>query len=237
VSERPMIDVAGRVVLITGAATGIGHALAAGFRRDGALVAGCDVAHRVEQAAEVCDLAEACDVRAPAQVQAFVQAAVDKFGRADVVVANAGIGRFASVLDADWADIHDVVDVNLFGVLHTLRAALPVMRAQGSGRAIVLVSRNAELCPPDLSGYSMSKAAAVVLTRTLARELDGEDVLVNNLIPGPTLTEMNPRGTQDPAAVYPTAKMLATLPPGGPTGRTFWDGEEYPFWSRFSTPS
>jgi NAD(P)-dependent dehydrogenase (short-subunit alcohol dehydrogenase family) len=227
-------DIAGKSVLITGAATGIGRALAEGFRADGALVAGCDLAARVEEAREVCDLAEPCDVRDADQVRALVDATVAKFGRLDVVVANAGTGRFAAVLDADWADLHDVVDVNLFGVLHTLRAALPRMRAQGSGRAIVVVSRNAEFCPPELAGYSMSKAAAVVLTRTLARELQGEDVLVNNLIPGPTLTELNPRGTQPPEAVYPTARMLATLPAGGPSGRTFWNGEEYPFWSKFS---
>jgi len=230
-------DIAGKVVLVTGAATGIGRALAAGFRADGAHVAGCDLAARVDEAQEVCDLAGACDVRDAAQVRAFVDAAIAKFGRLDVVVANAGIGRYAPVLDAGWSDIADVIEINLFGVLHTLRAALPGMREQRSGRAIVLVSRHAELCPAELSGYSMSKAAVVALTRTLSRELADVDVLVNNLIPGPTLTEMNPRGSQEPDAVYPTARMLATLPPGGPSGRTFWDGQDYPIWSRFSTPA
>ena len=92
-----------------------------------------------------------------------------------------------------------------------------------------------EICPPDLVGYNVSKAGVVALTRTLARELKGVDILVNNLIPGPTRTEMNPLGNLEPDTSYPTALTLMTLPPDGPSGRTFFEEQDYPIWSRFST--
>jgi NAD(P)-dependent dehydrogenase (short-subunit alcohol dehydrogenase family) len=121
-------------------------------------------------------------------------------------------------------------------VLHTFRAALPHMRAAGRGNLVALVSRNAELCPAGLIGYNASKAAVIASVRTLSRELDGSGIVVNGLVPGPTLTEMNPAGTRPADSCFPTARMLCTLPSDGPTGRTFFDEADYPVFSRFSTP-
>lgn len=227
-------DLGGRTILVTGAATGIGRALAARFRADGASVVGCDLPSRIEEIGDAADLALPADVTKPADVTDAVAKAVEAFGTIDALIANAGLGRRATIEDAAWTDIAEVVDVNLFGVLHCMRAVLPVMRAQGHGRIVSLVSRNAEFCPPKLVGYNVSKAAVVALTRTLAHELGGIDVLANNLIPGPTRTEMNPSGDLEPDACYPTARMLVTLPPGGPNGRTFYIEREYPMYERFS---
>jgi NAD(P)-dependent dehydrogenase (short-subunit alcohol dehydrogenase family) len=221
------------VVLITGAGSGIGNALARRFREDGDEVVGCDLEANVATTREACDLAVACDVTVRDEVDAVVAAAIERFGRIDALIANAGTGRIGSIEDAPWSDIEDVVRVNLFGVLHCERAVLPVMRQQGSGRIVVVVSRNAELCPGTMVGYNASKAAVVAATRTLARELEGTDVLVNNLIPGPSKTALNPYGPREPDSCYPTARMLATLPAGGPSGRTFFDEKEYPFWQTF----
>jgi NAD(P)-dependent dehydrogenase (short-subunit alcohol dehydrogenase family) len=227
-------DVEGRVVLVTGAATGIGRALSSRFRADGALVVGVDLPARVEEIGDAADLALGADVTDAASVNAAVDHAVDRFGRLDALVANAGLGRRASIEEAAWDDIEAVVEVNLFGVLHCMRAVLPVMRAAGRGRIVSLVSRNAEICPPNLVGYNVSKAGVVALTRTLSRELRGVDILANNLVPGPTRTEMNPAGDLEPGASYPTARMLVTLPAGGPSGRTFFEERDYPMWERFS---
>jgi NAD(P)-dependent dehydrogenase (short-subunit alcohol dehydrogenase family) len=101
------------------------------------------------------------------------------------------------------------------------------MRQQNYGRVVNVISRNAEFNPAGLSGYSTSKAGLWSLTKTAAHETAGTDILVNALIPGPTLTEMNPNGIHGPEVVYPTARMLATLPAGGPSGRAFWNLEEY----------
>src|SRR5947209_784439 len=105
------------------------------------------------------------------------------------------------------------------------------MRAQGKGRIINVASRNAEFCPAGSVGYSASKAGVISVTRTLAHELEGADILVNNLLPGITRTAMNTFDGHDPELCYPTVRMLATLPAGGPSGRTFLDEEEYPIYA------
>lgn len=215
------------VVAITGAASGIGEGLAERFTRDGWSVAGCDL-HPCTT-----ELSLKADVTNPDDMVAFVTAIIDRFGRLDALIANAGTGRYASIAEGDWSDIEDVVRVNLFGVLHSIRAALRPMREQGSGRIAVVVSRNAELCPSNLVGYNASKAAAAAVVRTLAHELEGTDVLVNGLIPGPTKTALNPRGTREPDSCYATAKMLVTLPAGGPSGKTFFDQQPYPLFKLF----
>jgi len=228
-------DVRGRIIVITGAGSGIGEALAGRFRQDGALVAGCDLPHALEAAGVACDLAVAADVTNSEEMNAFAAQVVDRFGHIDALIANAGAAKLATIQDGAWDDIELVIRVNLFGVLHAIRAVLPAMRDQGQGRIVALASRNAEICPPGLVGYNASKAALVAATRTLAHELRGSDILVNNLIPGPTKTSMNPRGTLPPDTSYPTANMLVTLPSGGPSGRTFFEEQDYPMFSRFSS--
>lgn len=222
----------GLAVLVTGAGSGLGKAFARSFRRDGATVVGCDIAN-LDAAGEVTDLAIWCDVADPAQVEAMVHEAHASVGRIDALIANAGIGVRGRIEDVPWTDIEEVVRVNLFGVIHCARAVLPVMRRQGRGRIVNVCSRNAELCPPGLVGYNVSKAAVAAFTRTLAHELGDADILVNNVIPGPTATPLNPAGVRPPEQAYPTVRMLATLPTEGPSGRTFFDEREYPLFGLF----
>jgi 2-hydroxycyclohexanecarboxyl-CoA dehydrogenase len=229
-----MGDLDGLVVAITGAGSGIGEAMARGFRSDGAIVAGCDLAPNVGAAQAVCDLARVADVTDRAQLDAWVAEILAAHGRVDAVVANAGISRRGTVEDAQWQDVEAIFRVNVFGVLHTVRAVLPAMRAQGRGRIIAVSSRTAEFCAPGGMAYAASKAAVISVIRTLSHELDGTDILANCMFPGITRTAMNPRTGRDPALAYPTAKLLATLPTGGASGRTFADGLEYPMYSEFA---
>lgn len=223
-------SVDGLVVAITGAASGIGAGLADRFAAEGAIVSGCDLS----EAGLTTKHASAVDVTDPSAVQSWLADVVARFGRLDAVVANAGLARRVTLEEADWSDIDDVMKVNVAGVLHTFRAAIPHLRAQGGGRLVALVSRNAELCPAGLIGYNMSKAAVIAAVRTLARELDGSGIVVNGLIPGPSRSGMNPDGTREPDSCYPTARLLCTLSGDGPSGRSFFDGADYPFYSRFS---
>ena len=104
------------------------------------------------------------------------------------------------------------------------------MREQGYGRIINTVSRNAEFDMPGTSAYSAAKSAIWSTSRIAAREVSDSDILINMLIPGPTNTRIwgkDRPDLQSPEATYPTAKMLATLPTGGPTGKVFWNEKEY----------
>ena len=233
-SEGSSLEVRGLVVAVTGAGSGIGRAMAAGFRADGASVVGCDLPANLEAAAEVCDLAMAADVTRPADVEAWADAALERFGRIDAAVANAGISRRGSIEEIDPADLEAIYRVNVFGVLHTFRAVLPAMRGQGRGRLVAVSSRTAEFCPAEGGAYSSSKAAVLALVRTLAHELAGTDILANCLFPGICRTAMNPDNGRDPALAYPTARRLATLATGGPSGRTFADEADYPIYSEFA---
>jgi 3alpha(or 20beta)-hydroxysteroid dehydrogenase len=226
-SAADRIEIAGMTVLVTGAASGIGHALARGFLDDGARVVGVDVNEGgLAPLAERGAVTRIIDVSDPDQVDAMVQAALDETGSLEVLINNAGIGFPRQIVDHKADEFEHLIRVNLFGPFYGMRAAIPVMRAEGFGRIINLVSRHAETGAPAFAAYGSSKAALWALTRHAAFETEGENIRVNGLIPGPTRTGMLPRG-QEPEVVYPTARMLATLPADGPTGKVFWNEREY----------
>ncbi len=222
------VDLASSTVLITGAANGIGRALAEGFLDDGARVIATDIdGDRLVGLAQRGAIAVAGDVSNQHDVARFVAIATDNGGRLDVLINNAGIASYRTIEEHEADEYERVLRINLFGPYYGLRAALPMMRKQGYGRVINVISRSAEFNPAGLSGYNTSKAALWSLTRTAANEVRGTGILVNALIPGETKTDMNPNGAQAPEAVYPTARLLATLPEDGPSGKCFWDMEEY----------
>ncbi len=221
-----------RTVVITGAASGIGRALAQGFAADGWRVFGADVdeaglaalgdgidTHRVD----VCEQPE---------VEALVEAAVAESGRVDVLFNNAGYGLPHTVEDTPDGAFERLVAVHLFGALHGTRAAIPHMKRQGRGHIVNTLSRGGEFHAPGGSAYAAAKAGMWALTRSTARELRGTGVLVNGMIPGPTNTSIWGKDRPDlqtPESVYPHARFLAELEPDGPTGKVFWDSKEYPF--------
>jgi NAD(P)-dependent dehydrogenase (short-subunit alcohol dehydrogenase family) len=200
VHER-LFDVRGSRVVVTGAASGLGFAMAEVLAECGARVTLADVdRERLETStASLADRgldarAVVVDVADEASVEALVEEVVAAYGGLDVVFANAGIAsrpgfgveggqRLDTVERADW---DSVLGVNLNGVLHTLKHAAAVMRRQGSGR-IVVTSSNAGLRPePEVCyGYVASKAAILNVVRQAALELAPHGVLVNAICPGP----------------------------------------------------
>jgi NAD(P)-dependent dehydrogenase (short-subunit alcohol dehydrogenase family) len=222
------VDVRGATVVITGAASGIGRALADAFLSDGARVMAVDRdPGGLEELSGRGALTRMVDVSLPEQVESMVNAAVEATGRLDVLINNAGVGFFKRLTEHAPDEFEQLTRINLFGPYYGMRAAIPVMREQGCGRIINVVSRAAEAATEGMSAYGSSKAALFVLTRHAARETRGSGILVNGLIPGPTKTAMNPRGGQEPDVVYPTARMLVTFPDDGPSGRVFWNEKEY----------
>lgn len=214
-------------VLVTGAASGIGHALAGGFLKDGATVVAVDRnAEGLESLALKGAITLKVDVSDPSQVEGMVETAVDKTGRLDVLFNNAGVGYRSYLVKHQPDQFEELIRINLFGPVYGMRYAIPVMREQKFGRIINLVSRSPEAAAKGMSAYGSSKAALWAATRHVANEVLDVDILINGMIPGITKSGMMPEG-QDPSEVYPTAHMLATLPTGGPNGKVFWDKKEY----------
>ncbi|ORW87732.1 3-ketoacyl-ACP reductase [Mycobacterium szulgai] len=199
----------GKTAFITGAARGQGRAYAVRLAADGADIIALDLCAQIASvpyplgtAAELAEtvklveetgariVARQGDVRDRDSLSAAVQAGVDEFGRLDIVVANAGIAPMQSA-DA-W---HDVIDVNLTGVYHTIEVAKPTMIEQGSGGAIVLISSAAGLVGIGSSdagsiGYTAAKHGLVGLVRLYANLLAPHNIRVNSVHPSGVDTPM-----------------------------------------------
>ena len=185
-------DLNGRWVLVTGAASGIGHETALAFARKGADIIAADLdearlAETVElvQAAGRRCLPVGCDVADPAAVTALAARVTTEAAAPDVVVNNAGVGFLGPFLDTPLSAWTQVMSVNLMGVVHVSRAFLPGMIAAGGARRLVNVSSAAGLhAVPNLSAYSASKHAVLGLSDALAMELRDTSVGVTAVCPG-----------------------------------------------------
>ncbi len=178
-ARHPRVDLAGRVVLVTGASRGIGAATCAALTRRGAVVvaAGRDETALATVAAATTVVADAAD---PTAAPALVAAAIDRHGRLDAVVANAGIGWSGEFAGMDPARITELVDVNLRAPMLLARAALPVLRRPG---ALVFVTSIAGLVGvPGETVYSVTKAGLETFATLLREEVDG--VTVSTVAPG-----------------------------------------------------
>ena len=192
------MDFTGKVAVVTGGANGIGRAVAMGFARGGAKVV---VVDRDADPGEATALAireaggqaifVAADVTRAADVKAYVQAAVDAFGRIDCFHNNAGIeGKIAPTAEYDEAMFDAVMAINAKGVFLGLRHVLPVMIAQGGG-AVVNTASVAGLSPSaGMVAYVASKHAVLGITKVAASEVGRQGIRVNAVCPGPIETRM-----------------------------------------------
>ena len=189
-------ELAGKVALITGAGQGIGRAFALGFAGAGAAILVSDVieenaertAREVEQGGGRA-LARRLDVSKRADVQAAVDTAVERFGRLDILLNNAGIFPRASALELDDETWDAVLSVNLKGTFLCSQVAARAMVERGEGGRIVsLTSRSAYQYSPRGTHYAASKAGIVAYTRNLAIELAPYRITVNAIAPGLTDT-------------------------------------------------
>lgn len=186
------MDIENSVIVITGASSGIGAATARAAARAGArLVLAARREDRVRALADELDRAVAvrCDVTDPTQVGALVQAALDAFGRVDVLVNNAGQGLQATTEQISLADFRAVLDLNLVAPLAMMQAVLPTMRRQGAGSIINISSGTTLADVRGTGGYVASKIALERLSAIARNELEGTGIVVSTLIPFATSTE------------------------------------------------
>jgi glucose 1-dehydrogenase len=193
----------GKAAVVTGAARGIGKAIAERFLAEGAAVMICDVLE-AEGAATAAKLGSGCifrrtDVGDGAEARGLIEAAVTAFGKLDICVNNAAILRNAPFLELSEADFDAVQRVNVRGAFLVGQAAAKQMAAQGKGGAIVnLSSINAVFAIPGQTAYTVSKGAIHMLTRSMAVQLASFGIRVNAIGPGTIRTEMAASMLADP---------------------------------------
>lgn len=188
-------DMDGQVAVVTGGAQGIGFAVAKRMHASGATVLLWDVDGELaaKSAAGLGERAEgaAVDVTDADAVRRLAEAAAERHGRIDMLVASAGIaGANGRVVDYPVAEFHKIVEVNLFGVFHTCRAILPVMERQGYGRVVNIASVAGKEGNPNAAAYSASKAAVMALTKSLGKEHADKDIAVNCVTPAAARTRI-----------------------------------------------
>jgi 3-oxoacyl-[acyl-carrier protein] reductase len=234
----------GRIAIVTGAGRGIGRAIAGAAAREGASVC-CAARNRVELDRIVDEIREmggeaiasVCDISNPHDVDRMVAQAVAAYGGVDLLVANAGLGSDGKSVESSDIDAWKrVMEVNLFGTFLCARAVIPAMRTRGGGKIITVGSGMGHRARSGVSAYGCSKAGTWMLTRILASELEPVGIDVNELIPGPVLTDMTATDFaaqqldapelqrerfKTPSEVLPLFFFLATQPPKGPTAQSF----------------
>ncbi|HET8937685.1 MAG TPA: SDR family NAD(P)-dependent oxidoreductase [Polyangiales bacterium] len=224
-----MTMISGKVVAVTGAASGIGRALAQTLAAEGAHLAIADVneAGLRETAAMLSPHTQVSqhrvDVRDRAAVEAFAQAVKAAHGGADVIINNAGVATRVSIEDSSYEDLEFVIGVNLWGVIHGTKAFLPLFRERGAGHIVNIASINA-MVPFPLNGpYNISKYGVYGLNETLMQELRGQTIHVTSVHPGGVRTNIVANGRnmgEDQAKAF--ARVARTSP--GRAARVIVDG-------------
>ena len=186
-----------QVVMVTGAANGIGEASALRFAEEGARVACLDLAEAANEATAVAcrelgaeAMALRCDVTDEESVKTAVATTMEKWGRLDALVASAGIYTGSLLAEVPLSQWQKTIDINLTGVFLTNKAVVPIMMAQRSGSIINLSSMAGKTSWPASAEYSASKSGVIGLTRSVAMELAPYGATANAVCPGNTLTDM-----------------------------------------------
>ncbi|MEV7089295.1 SDR family oxidoreductase [Streptomyces sp. NPDC093085] len=212
-------DLTGRVVIVTGASSGIGEATARLLHRAGALpVLAARRADRLTALGAELDTAfpVPTDMTDPAQVRSLVELTVRRYGRIDGLVNNAGASFHCRLEEVDPVAYARLLDLNVIGVLSAIQATAPVMRSQGEGRIVNVSSGTTVLAPPGVGAYAASKSAVNMLSAVARKELADDGIDVSLVLPSITATEFGggmfrDGGNAPPGLVAHTPEYVARV--------------------------
>jgi 2-deoxy-D-gluconate 3-dehydrogenase len=211
-----LFDLTGKVALVTGGNGGIGLGMALGLAQAGAavVIAGRDTAKNADAVAQLGAKAHAvvADVTKRAECDAAVAAAEAKFGRLDILVANAGTSIRKQPQDFSEADWHHVIDTNLTSTLFCAQAAYPAMKKQGAGKIITIGSMMSIFGSSYAGAYAASKGGVVQLTRSLAVAWAADNIQANCVLPGWIDTALTRRAREQVAGLQ--EKVVGRSPVG-----------------------
>ncbi|MBO0694563.1 MAG: glucose 1-dehydrogenase [Verrucomicrobia bacterium] len=211
---------AGKVALVTGGTSGIGRATAIEFARAGAKVVlsgrrekeGAEVVRQIKKLGGEAEFVRA-DIAKDSDVKAVVKFTVDKFGKLDIAFNNAGVEWKGPLDQATEVEYRRIFDVNVWGVLNSMRHEIPAMLRNGGGAIVNTSSIAGHVGFPQVSIYIASKHAVEGLTKSVALEFAKQNIRINAVAPGPIVTEMWDRFAADGLA-----EQITSIVPAGRVG-------------------
>lgn len=206
----------GRVAVVTGGAASIGLALAKRLARDGHQVVIADVAPADEAVRLITDaggeaVGVRCDISSPADVSRLGGEVAQRYGRCDVLVANAGIYPVAPIADTSWETWRRIMSVNLDSLFLLTQEFLPGMRERGWGRIVATATNGFHTGLPDLTAYVASKGGVIGFVRSLAGEVGRDGVTVNAIAPSLTRTEGTLSGPHQEMGLFEFTRELQAI--------------------------
>jgi len=218
-----------KVIIVTGASSGLGKAISYDLSKRGYLIAACSrninkLKKNFKKNKNI--FCFKVDVTKELEIKKFVKKIYKSFGKIDVLINNAGIALNSKFESIKTKDLDKLFKTNLYAPFLFIRECLPIMKKKKFGRIINISSGGSVNCAKNFSAYSASKAALNTIAKSLNNEINNFDIKINTLSPGPIKTKMFPKNNLKPNLCIPTLLYLINLNKNGPSGKFFWFKKE-----------
>ena len=214
----------GKVILITGASSGLGKTFTDFFLKKGALVLACARRNTFKKNFYKSNNFKyyKVDLSNTKRIKTFIEKISKKFKKIDVLINNAGVAIPQRIEKLEIKKLLQSFQINLFAPAILSKEVLKIMKKRNYGRIINISSGGSVNCFENYFSYSSSKAALNTLTKTLSKEVKNFDIKINTMSPGPCKTSMFPNNKLSTKLSLPTIEYLASLKSNGPSGKFFW---------------
>ncbi len=218
-----------KVVVVTGASSGLGKVISNDLSKRGYLIAACSrninkLNNNFKKNKNIFYFK--VDVTRELEIKKFIKKIHKIFGKIDILINNAGITFNSKFESIKTKDLDNLLRTNLYAPFLFIRECLPIMKKKNFGRIINISSGGSVNCSKNYSVYSASKAALNTIAKSLNNELNKHNIKINTLSPGPIKTKMFPKNNLQPDLCLPTLLYLINLKKNGPSGKFFWFKKE-----------